>query len=467
VVCFKNDIKKIIKKILSPRSSNEYIRRQEFILNILLFFSIIAFIIINIIRLIDIIGNPADRGLPIIYTLLILGIFIFLLWLSKKGKSKISAWLLIIVYSLPMFYSFIFWGADVPAALLLAVLVITLFGVLISARMVLISTLIINIFLIILTYHQSANFIKMHHYWRLENHEVADAIVYAVLSIVIALIAWLFAKEIEKAMIRVKNSELALKKERDSLEIKVQERTKKIRQIEADKINQLYRLAEFGRLSSGIFHDLINPLTAVSLNLEQIHSKGENKISDAKNYLSQAILATRKMEDLIISIKKQIQQDNNCKLFSINKEIEQIIQILAYKARRADVQLIFSAGEEISYYGNASKLGQIITNLICNSIESYDQNSKPPKSVQINLTIHGEEIIITIADTGCGIKSENLEKIFDHFFSTKQKDGRGLGIGLASAKHLIERDFKGKIKVSSQVAQGTKFLINFPQKHEN
>jgi len=460
-------MKKIISQLLKPRSLDEDTKRQELILNILLAFSIFCFLIINVIRLIDVIDNPQDRGLPIIYTLLILAFFLFLFWLSRKGWIRTSAWLLIITYSLPMFYSFTFWGADVPAALLLAVLIITLFGVLISARLVLISTLAINFFLIILTHYQTTGAITMQNYWRLENHDIADAIVYAVLFIVIAIVAWLFAQEIKKALSRARTSEAELRKERDLLEVKVKERTKQIRQMEAEKINQLYRLAEFGRLSSGIFHDLVNPLTAVSLNLEQINSEGQNQISNAKSYLQQAILATRKMENLIISIKKQIQQDNNSSLFSINKEIEQIIQILAYKARRAGVQLNFSATEKVSHYGNAVKLGQIITNLICNSIEAYDQLASDNKLVNIKLAINEESVVITVTDWGCGIKTENLEKIFDHFFSTKQENGRGLGIGLASTRYLVEKDFQGQIKVTSQPGQGTKFIINFPQKHEN
>ncbi len=304
-------------------------------------------------------------------------------------------------------------------------------------------------------------------YWRAEKHEVADAIVYAVLFMIIAIVAWLFTREIKKALIRARTSEAELRQERDLLEVKVIKRTKQIRQMEAEKINQLYRLAEFGRLSSGIFHDLINPLTAVSLNLEQIKSDGETQISSAKSFLHQALLATRKMEDLIAGIKKQIQRDNSCDLFSINQEIKQIIQILAYKARRANVQINFLATDEITYYGNAVKLGQIISNLVCNSIEAYDQELELNKSVEIKLTTNQENIVLTVSDRGCGIKSEYLDKIFDHFFSTKKEKGRGLGIGLASTKHLIEKDFQGQIRVTSEVNQGTKFTINFPQKHEN
>jgi len=291
---------------LGPRSTNEDLRRQELILNILLLFSSAGFILLNIIRLIDVIGNPQDRGLPPIYTLGILIFFIFLFWLARRGWIKTAAWALLTVYSLPMFYSFIAWGTDLPAALLLAVLIITLSGVLISANLVLISTIVINLFLIVLTYAQSEGLVGVNRYWLAEKYELGDAIAHAIIFLIIAGIAWLFCLEIGRALKRARASEAELRQERDSLEIKVIQRTAQLRQAETEKIDQLYRLAEFGRLSSGIFHDLLNPLTAVSLNLEQIKETTTDKILTAKSHLSQAILATHKMEGLIAGIKKQI-----------------------------------------------------------------------------------------------------------------------------------------------------------------
>jgi len=252
-----------------------------------------------------------------------------------------------------------------------------------------------------------------------------------------------------------------LREERDSLEIKVEIRTQELLALEAEKIKQLYRLAEFGRLSSGIFHDLINPLTAVSLNLEQIKTETDNKILSAKTYLSQALLATNKMEGLISSIKKQIARESSIKLFSLNHEIEQTIQILAYKSRRAQVNLKFSATSEIEYKGDDVKFGQIITNLLANAIEACEET--PIKEISLNLTETADEINITVTDSGSGINKENISKIFAPFFSTKKMNGRGLGIGLAMTKDIIEKDFFGKISVLSELNKGTIFTIIIPK----
>lgn len=471
-------IKKSIYRIIQSDSEDPNQRQSELILNSLIFISIVGFSLLNIIRIRDIIFGSYNNDLSIFYTLAILVLFIFLLAISKKGHRKTASWLLIIIYSLPMFYSFIVWGADLPAALLLAVLIITLAGILLGSIMVLISTGFITTFLLILTYLQKNNIVFFKDSWRGDSHEIADAIVYAVLMMIIAVIAWLFCRGIGRALERAQQSEKELKQERDSLEIKVAARTEQLRQMEMEKINQLYRLAKFGRLSSGIFHDLINPLTAVSLNLEQIDNRTENyqgnKISVAKAYLSQALLATKKMEKLIAGIKKQIQSEAEETIFSLRQEIEEIIQILSYKAGKANVKITITGETDIKLYGDAVKFGQIITNLIANGIEANENKSDQEKldgyqlsEVNVNIKTENDMVIIRVRDDGAGITPENLPRIFLPFFSTKKESGRGLGLGLSSAKNIVEKDFNGTISaenLASEKGSGACFTIELPLK---
>lgn len=450
-----------LKTLIKPKCENETIRRQEYSLNILLAFSIISFSILNLIRVIDYILYIDKRGIPLASTLLILGFLFFLLWLSRRGLIKIAASLLLIVFSLPMLYSFFTWGADLPAGLLLAVLVITISGILLGARLAFISTLLISGFIIILTNLQSRKIVNVQSYWRGESAQIGDAISYAILLFIIAVIAWLFIRTINQSLRRALKSEQLLREERDSLEIKVEARTREIKNLQAEKINQLYRLAEFGRLSSGIFHDLINPLTAVSLNLEQIKTETDSKIISAKSYLSQALLATNKMERLITSIKKQISRENVIEVFSLNQEINQTIQILSYKSRKADVNIKFREDNEITMRGDALKFGQIIANLLANAIDACE--NAPQKEILIDLTNYEDRIELKVKDSGIGISSEILAKIFEPFFSTKKIGCRGLGLGLASSKNIVENDFAGDIDVISEVNVGTTFTIKIPK----
>ncbi|MFA6194699.1 MAG: HAMP domain-containing sensor histidine kinase [Patescibacteria group bacterium] len=442
--------------------------RQKTILDILVFLSIAAFVVINIIRIIDYINNK-QRGLPLWTTMLILFFLFFLAILSQYKAIRAASILLIFLYSLPMIFSLAIWGADLPAGLLLAVLIIIISVALLGARAAFFVTFIISALLLSLTSLQNQKIIAIQNYWRQENNQIADAIVYSVLLLVIAGITWLFAHGIHKSLARARNSEKALEEERNSLEKKVGERTKELRRAEQDKINQLYRLAEFGRLSSGIFHDLVNPLTAVSLNLEQIKGETENKnasdkdIANAKSHLNQALLAANKMEGLITGIKKQLQKESALTAFDPNKEITEIIQILAYKARRANVKINFSETKNLIFIGDAVKFGQIIINLLANAIDA-SENSQETQKIEISLKKEDAGISIIVEDQGTGIAPENIDRIFERYFSTKKKTGQGLGIGLSLARDIIEKTFNGTISVASQFGAGSSFTVFLPFK---
>lgn len=456
-------ILKWLKKLVLPRQSNEDLRRQELIINIILVFSLISFFILNIIRITDYLIYTDKRGLPLWISLFIFIFFFILLKLSHHAWLKTVSVFLISIFALPMFYSFYFWGADLPAALLLSVLVILLSGILLGARFAFINTFLIAIVLIYLTNQQASGLINVQDYWRTEPAQIADVISYVVLLSIISLISWLFCRELNRSLKRAQKSESLLKEERDFLEIKVEARTKELRELEAEKINQLYRFAEFGRLSSGIFHDLINPLSAVSLNLEQIKTETDTKILSAKSYLSQALLATSKMESLISSIKKQLSRESIITQFSLNQEINQIIQILSYKARRAQVKIEFLGLREVELTGDALKFGQIISNLIANAIEACEKSQN--RNICLNLDERETDIKITISDSGEGIEAINLEKIFLPFFSTKKTTGQGLGLGLSSTKNIVEKDFGGRINVMSTIGEGTIFKIIIPKQN--
>ena len=93
---------------------------------------------------------------------------------------------------------------------------------------------------------------------------------------ILATVAWLSNTEIEKALHRALGSERDLAKERDSLEIKVAERTQELQQAQTEQLIQQYRFIAFGRIAAGLFHDLASPLTSVSLNLENIREESES-----------------------------------------------------------------------------------------------------------------------------------------------------------------------------------------------
>jgi len=263
---------------------------------------------------------------------------------------------------------------------------------------------------------------------------------------------------------RARKSEAELKQERDLLEVRVEERTKELKKMQMEKISQLYRFAEFGRLSTGLFHDLINPLTALSLNIEQVKNIPNRGIAKTESYLNRALEAAKRMENFIIAIRKQMSQRENKTLFSATEEINQAIQVLDYKARKADVRINFFSPVDVQIYGDEIKFNQIITNLITNAVDAYTENERK-KEVVICLKEKNDIINLSVEDWGCGIAKEFIDKIFQPFFSTKSFK-QGTGIGLSLVKTIVEKDFRGAIEVESEKDKGSKFTIKFPKNKE-
>lgn len=448
------------RKIIAPRSKDENSARQEYILNILLVAIIFLISIGMTIATCNFIfldlENYQNNSLPLFFILAILIFFIFLYFLSRKGYSRLAAYIFLSIIFLLATYLGCTWGIDLQAEILFYVLAIVMAGIIAGAKPAFISTFLVFLSLVTVHYLQEAKLISANRDWTIQPWGYSDIIMISLIMFIIATISWLFDRELKKSLAN-------LKTERDLLEIRVAEKTKELRIIQAQEIAQVHRFAEFGRLSSGLFHDLVNPLTTVMLNINKIKLDGENQphFNFIKSDLEQVSQASEKMREFINSVRKQISPEGKKENFCLNKEVEDAISVLNYKAAKNQVCLLFLANEKITTSGDAIKFNQIVTNLISNAIDAYDNSDKKEKEVKIVLTKQAEFIILSVIDYGQGIVSNNISKIFEPFFTTKSEQD-SLGLGLALIKKIIEENFSGKIEVTSQLGAGATFIVKFP-----
>lgn len=458
-------------KLVKPQSKNEVLKRKEFILNIFLV-SLMIMIFFAIALLFDdifkcIVGTEKFENIPILY-LAIIFIFIYSLYqLAKKGYAIIASKILIFFYLFITLYFIYCWGVEIPTGLLSLSLVIIMSGILISNVFSNYIMIFITLAVLSIAYAEVNGIYSPDLSWRLKPIRIDDAIMYLVILGIINVFAWLSNHEIEKSLKRARTSEIILKKERDLLEIKVEKRTEELKRAQIEKMSQMAHMAEFGKLASGIFHDLVNPLTAISLNLELLKTSKAKEIIRAKKYLEQALHSTHRMDKFVTALKKQIQQQEIRKKFSPNEEIRQVIEILSYKARKNDVIINLFNTKGLTIFGNSLKFHQVITNILSNAIDSFEPKSDADKK---NIIIRSYKdlpsIIIEIKDNGCGISKKNIQKIFDPFFTTKDID-KGTGIGLSFTREIIRDDFLGDIQVFSKVNVGTTFKIIIPTEYES
>ncbi len=244
----------------------------------------------------------------------------------------------------------------------------------------------------------------------------------------------------------------------------MEKRTKQLKQTQAEKVAQLYRFAEFGKSASGLFHDLVNPLTLISLNLNRLSSKKRQpKLAAAKIALERAIIGTKRLESFVQSARKQVQNQEVLQKFSLKDEINQAIQMLEHKARKIHVTIFFQPSENIKTFGNPVKFNQLITNLLSNAIDAYEKVRDKKKLAEVRISKINNDIKLEIQDWGSGISQEDLPKIFDPLFTTKGFE-KGTGIGLSICKDIIEKGLESKYIVESKKGIGTNFIIEFPVK---
>ncbi len=217
--------------------------------------------------------------------------------------------------------------------------------------------------------------------------------------------------------------------------------TKNDKNLKADKIEKLHNLANIGRLSAGIVHDLINPLNAVMLNLDQALSIN-TKNRQLKKHLNQASLASLNMKNILISAKTQVNFNDKLEVFKIKSEIKKAIKIVNYKLKKENINLKLEVSDNLKIYGSKTKFNRVLSNLIINAIDACKSTDKKNKEIKIRSLKIKKKIIIQIIDNGCGIPNSLKKELFKPFFSRKNS----IGLGLCLASTIIKDDFGGSIK---------------------
>jgi len=436
---------------------DEDLLRRKNILNILLIGSVAMLAILDAFVLFHSIQDGATyRDVPFVVFSVLPAFFILLYALSRRGFHELASYLLIGTYLVSDSYAAYRWGVKVQVVLIAYALIIVMATILRGTKFGFFITGLIAAYIIPLWYAQIHGIIAMH-----EQHPTADdAAVFSVLYFLIMIVAWLYDREIERSLLRARNSEQALKEERDMLEVKVTERTDELRRTQFEKVQQLNRLAELGQLSSGLFHDLLNHLNALSLRMDD----------EANPSLASAMDTTRQINDFTQAVRRQIGGTITPESFSLVRSIHNVIQLISYQANKEGVRMSFTppTDEDIVHFDAPFKFHEIVINLLMNAIESYEnipRSDARARTVEVSIAARNGNATLRVHDNGCGITPSVRAHLFEAFFTTKEK-AKGIGIGLATIKRIVEGDLGGTIDVESKPDTGSTFVVTFPIRHE-
>ncbi|NTU46491.1 GHKL domain-containing protein [Candidatus Roizmanbacteria bacterium] len=451
-----------------PTSSHPDDMRRESILNILLVGSIgVAGIAVLNNCVTHLMNVESSKAVPPSFAIVFVFLLVILLYISRKGGYKIVSYILIFIGLFVSSLTIIHWGISVPSALLTYSLMIIMSGILLSSRVAFFVSFMIAGIMVIINYLQNYQLLPVDYSWKQHAATISDALSYSFVFLIIALISWLFNRESEKALERARASEAELKKERDLLEIKVEERTQELKRVQIEEISQLYRFVEMGKITSGLLHDLVNPLNVVSLNLEllKVQSKriDTQKTEEITESIHTASLGAKRLEKFIYNARRQLQNQDVVKVFSVDQEIEDTLKLLEHKTKKERIEVIYTPEKSFFVKGNPIKFSQVILNVVSNAIDAYEGVSAGEEQHTIAIHVIQKKlgIVCTVQDWGKGISTSEIPLLFDPFYTTKGFE-KGSGIGLSICKEVIEHDFKGTITVESTQEKGTIFTITIP-----
>lgn len=447
-------MQRLYRRLLTPKSPDEDARRRELILNILLLGTIFFTAVLFTITLsASILQGSGFLGTPPVSQLIIVLIFVGLFTLSRYGFHRLVAYFFVGIFFALATWSIFRWGIQLPQGILTYSLLIVMSGVLLSSKVALYMTALVVATLFTIMHLGDVGTVQFDTDWMDKGGAYADVVAYGVTFMVIALVAWLSNREIEQSLHRARASEKDLLEERRSLERTVRERTKALEKAQVEKMLDLQRFAEFGRLSSTLLHELANPLMSVSLDLEQLEGKNRSK------FVSRAREGISHMEQYVEAARRQLRNQSEIKIFDIAEEITRVSGFLQPKARQQQVRIKLDLIEKVSVKGDSIRFNQIISNLLSNGIDAYDGVSgKKEKEVTIMMKQDGQSVDIIVEDHGQGIKKDQLPHLFDAFYTTKHAT-RGTGLGLAITKQAVEEAFQGTISVISDKHHGTRFIV--------
>ncbi len=219
-------------------------------------------------------------------------------------------------------------------------------------------------------------------------------------------------------------------------------------------------MAALGTLSSGISHQLSTPLSVI-LNMTQLM---KHDVRDSPEVLkdlevleyeaNQAIKVTRSLLGFTRTanaVKEHV---------DVNKIVEDILKIMEFQTAEKLVKVKQGLAPGLRpIYANSANVRQVFLNIILNAIQAMPDGGELVVTSGRNGSGTGGGVEVTVADTGSGIPAENLEDIFQPFFTTK-KDGTGLGLAIT---YGIVQEHNGSIFVESEVGRGTTFRVILPQ----
>lgn len=228
-----------------------------------------------------------------------------------------------------------------------------------------------------------------------------------------------------------------------------------MRQIE-NELELSRRLADLGRLTSGVGHEVKNPINAIVVHLELLREKLARRDSSADRHVDVIQNEIRRLDRVVqtlIDFSRPVELD--LAVHDLRSLVASVLTLAAPDLEQRAVQVV-SAMPDYPVYArvDADLIQQALLNVLLNGAQAMAEGGE----LKVELRHQGHEVRIKVSDQGCGIPREILDRIFNLYFTTK-RDGSGIGLAMT---YRILHLHNGSIQVESEMDRGTQFTLRLP-----
>lgn len=317
--------------------------------------------------------------------------------------------------------------------------------------------------------HSSLNLVEIKKDRNSTLHSILHKAVLAIMCLIMVITIWL-------SYLVLSNIKLLHK----TLEIKIKEKTKELRDLndslqetikkevlESRKKDQIMyqqaRLASMGEMIGNIAHQWRQPLNALMLLIQAFKVKSQNgKLTQEfiEVQVEEGLKIAKRMSRTIEDFRNFFHSSSQKEFFNLRENIEDSVSLVSAFLKQNEIQLEIECPNDIVLYGYKNSFSQVILNLIKNSEDVLKERNITPAKIKISVSQDNKNNVlpknnkqggcvqILFMDNGGGVRLEDIQKIFEPYFTTKHKSV-GTGIGLYMSKQIIEKQMQGSIEVKN------------------
>jgi PAS domain S-box-containing protein len=235
---------------------------------------------------------------------------------------------------------------------------------------------------------------------------------------------------------------------------------------------QASKMTTLGTMAAGMAHEINQPLNVIQVCadffLKMINKGMPIKEEDLKSMAHDISSNVQRASGIIKHMRDFARQSEVVKTqVNINDPIEDVFKVLGHQLKVHQIKLKLDLAPDLPFImADHNRLEQVFINLVTNAVDAMDKKGEElgrqewERLLAIRSFCEGDQVKVTVADTGTGIPQEIRDKIFEPFFTTKEV-GKGTGLGISISYGII-KDYNGTIDIKSEVGQGTTFELKFP-----